>query len=97
MSSRNSLRSWKSTGAGACTRAAIDLWRRTRWGHRLAVGLLTANLVGDALNSLLRHDVRTLMGLPIAGALIAYLLSPSLDGTAMGAERSGARPREVEL
>ena len=30
------------------------------------------HLVGDSLNAILRHDLRTLIGLPIGGALIAY-------------------------
>jgi hypothetical protein len=34
------------------------------------------NLIGDAGNAAVRGDLRTLIGLPIGGALIAYLLSP---------------------
>ena len=58
----------------ACAFAALGLWRRVRWGRWLAVVLLTANLVGDVVNAL-RGDLRTLVGIPIAGALILYLLS----------------------
>ena len=58
----------------ACTFAAIGLLRRAPWGIPLAVAILTINLVGDALNALVRHDLRTLIGLPIGGAMIAYLL-----------------------
>jgi hypothetical protein len=32
-------------------------------------------LLGDALNALVRADWRTLIGLPIGGAMLAYLLS----------------------
>jgi len=39
------------------------------------LGILIVNLIGDSLNALLRHDRRTLIGLPIGGAMIAYLLS----------------------
>jgi hypothetical protein len=60
--------------AGACASAAIGLWLRARWGHRLALVLLTVNLVGDATNAVIRGDLRTLIGLPIGGALLAYLL-----------------------
>ena len=42
-------------------------------GRRLAIGVLTVNLVGDSLNALLRHDPRTLIGLPIGGLMILYL------------------------
>jgi hypothetical protein len=40
----------------------------------LAVGVLAANLVGDLLNAVVRGDRRTLVGLPIGGAMLAYLL-----------------------
>ena len=58
----------------ACASAAFGLATRARWGTRLALGILTVNLVGDLLNAFLRHDLRTLIGLPIGGAMIAYLL-----------------------
>ncbi len=63
------------TVATACALSAWGLWRRAGWGHRLAVILLVVNLIGDATNALVRGDLRTLIGLPIGGALIAYLLS----------------------
>ncbi len=59
----------------ACALASIGLAKRARWGIPLALGILIVNLIGDSLNALLRHDWRTLIGLPIAGAMIAYLLS----------------------
>jgi hypothetical protein len=62
----------------ACGLAAMGLFRRIWWGHRLAVGILAVNLIGDAANAVLRDDWRTLIGLPIGGALIAYLLSPAV-------------------
>jgi hypothetical protein len=65
----------------ACAFAAVGLWRRTRWGHRLACGILVVNLVGDLANAIIRHDVRTLIGLPIGGAMIAYLLSRRVRDT----------------
>ena len=58
----------------ACALAAIGLATRARWGVSLALGILTVNLVGDLLNAFVRHDLRTLIGLPIGGAMIAYLL-----------------------
>jgi len=58
----------------ACALAAIGLAHRASWGIPLALVILAVNLVGDTLNAFLRHDLRTLIGLPIGGAMIAYLL-----------------------
>jgi hypothetical protein len=58
----------------ACALAAIGLATRARWGVPLALGILAVNLVGDLLNAFVRHDLRALIGLPIGGAMIAYLL-----------------------
>ena len=59
----------------ACASAAIGLAGRKRWGWQIAIGVLTVNLLGDTINALVRHDYRTLIGLPIGGALILYLTS----------------------
>jgi hypothetical protein len=58
----------------ACLASAVGLYRRRLWGWRLAIALLAVNLIGDFANAVLRHDPRTLIGLPIGGALIVYLL-----------------------
>lgn len=58
----------------ACASAAIGLATRARWGRQLALGILIVNLIGDLLNAFVRHDLRTLIGLPIGGAMITYLL-----------------------
>ena len=58
----------------ACGLAAAGLARNAEWGRRLAIGVLAVNLVGDTLNALLRHDARTLIGLPIGGLMILYLV-----------------------
>ena len=59
---------------GACGSAAIGLARNAEWGRRLAIAVLAVNLIGDSLNALLRHDPKTLIGLPIGGLMIWYLL-----------------------
>lgn len=59
---------------GACGSSAIGLARNAEWGRRLAIGVLTINLIGDSLNALLRHDPRTLIGAPIGAVMIWYLL-----------------------
>jgi hypothetical protein len=61
----------------ACASAAIGLARGRRWGRRLAVVILAVNVVGDLANALLRHDYRSLIGLPVGGAMIIYLWSRS--------------------
>ena len=66
--------------AGACAFSARGLWIRARWGHRLALAVLVLNLVGNVTNALIRGDLRTVIGLPIGGALIAYLLSAGVRG-----------------
>ena len=57
----------------ACGLAAFGLARGFEWGRRLAIGVLTVNLVGDMFNAVFRGDPRTLIGLPIAGVMIWYL------------------------
>ena len=62
----------------ACAAAACGLWSLTGWGYRLALALLGANIVGDAVNAIVRHDPRTLIGVPIGGLLVGYLLQPHI-------------------
>ena len=59
----------------ACGLSAIGLARNAQWGHRLATAVLVVNLIGDSLNALLRHDPTTLIGVPIGGLMIWYLVS----------------------
>jgi hypothetical protein len=65
----------------ACAAAAIGLWKRAPWGHRIAIGVLVVNLIGDIASAILRSDPRTLIGVPIGGAMIAYLLSRRVRST----------------
>lgn len=58
----------------ACGLAAVGLAKNAEWGRRLAIGVLAVNFVGDSLNAILRHDPRTLIGLPIGGLMIWYLM-----------------------
>ena len=68
----------------ACGLSAFGLARRAEWGRRLAIGVLTVNLVGDAFNAVFRGDLRTLIGMPIGGLMIWYLASEG---------RASARPK----
>jgi uncharacterized membrane protein (DUF2068 family) len=60
-----------ATGASA----AVGLWRCRRWGLWLAVAGLAVNLAGDVGNAVLLHDWHTLIGLPIGGAMLLYLIA----------------------
>ncbi len=58
----------------ACAAAAIGLARSAEWGRRIAIGILSVNLLGDLTNAIVRSDWRTLVGLPIGGLMILYLM-----------------------
>jgi hypothetical protein len=59
----------------SCAAAAIGLWRRARWGHGVAVALIAINLLSDIANTLMATEPRAIIGIPIAFALLLYLLS----------------------
>jgi hypothetical protein len=58
----------------ACAAAARGLARRAAWGRRLAIAIITVNLIGDLTGAIVRHDPRPLIGLPVAGAMIWFLV-----------------------
>jgi hypothetical protein len=58
-----------------CAAAAAGLWRRARWGHRIAVTLIAIILLSDIANTLLGTEPRAVVGIPIALALMLYLMS----------------------
>ena len=68
----------------ACAASAAGLWRGREWGRRLAIGVLTINLIGDVAGAVVRNDPRTLIGLPIGCGMIYFLLR-------IGARRKTAR------
>lgn len=59
----------------ACGMAALGVLRGRRWGYWMALAILSINLAGDTANTVIKHDWHTLVGLPIGGAMIVYLLS----------------------
>ena len=63
-----------STVSMLCATAAIGLWRGLRWGYWLAVGLILTNLLGNVINVVLGTEPRAIVGVPIAAALLAYLI-----------------------
>ena len=62
-----------STVCLASASAAWGLWHCRLWGYWIAISVLSVNLLGDAINAFLVRDWRILIGLPIAGLMIAYL------------------------
>jgi hypothetical protein len=50
----------------SCATAAVGLWRRAQWGHKLAVALIAINLVGDVANAVMGIEPRAIVGVPIA-------------------------------
>lgn len=59
----------------ACLTSAVGLWRHARWGYATALIVLGANMIGDGTNALIERDWHTLIGLPVAGAMIVYLVT----------------------
>lgn len=73
-----------------CAATAIGLWQCRRWAHRLALVGLATNLVGDVTSSVLGTDRRAVFGIPIALALMAYLLRPTVRSVFARSEQSAA-------
>jgi hypothetical protein len=61
--------------SASCAAAAAGLWRRTRWGHILAITLIGINLLSDLINAVLGIEPRALVGVPIALMILLYLVS----------------------
>jgi hypothetical protein len=59
----------------ACATAALGLWHCSRWGFWTALTILGLNLAGDTANAVIARDWRTLIGLPIGGFMLLYLLT----------------------
>jgi len=49
-----------------CALSASGLLARSSWGYRLALAVLTVNLVGDTANAILRDDQGRLSAYPLA-------------------------------
>jgi hypothetical protein len=59
----------------SCVISARELWRGTRLGLNIALAMLILNVGADLVNAFALHDWRTLIGVPIGGAMILYLMS----------------------
>lgn len=59
----------------ACAAAAVGLWHGLRWGRWLALLLLLTNFLGDIANVVSGTEPRAAIGIPIALAIIFFLMS----------------------
>ncbi|MEK6336127.1 MAG: hypothetical protein AABM67_14445 [Acidobacteriota bacterium] len=59
----------------SCAAAAFGLWRRAGWGHKIAIVLITINLLGDVANTVFGIEPKAIVGVPIALALLFYLMT----------------------
>jgi hypothetical protein len=58
----------------ACLFTTIGLWLGRRWGYWLAVVMLVVNLCGAVINVITGTEPRAIIGIPIVGVILAYLL-----------------------
>lgn len=63
------------TASASCAAAAVGLWRRTRWGHIIAIALIAIQFLSDLVNAALGIEPRAIVGVPIALAILFYLMS----------------------
>jgi len=63
------------------TAAGIGWFRRRRWGWRLAVAIITTQVLGDVVNCVRGDWLRGGAGIIIAGALLLFLLQPRIRAT----------------
>jgi len=59
----------------ACLTTTRGLWVRAAWGRFLALAILATNITGDTVTAIITGDGRTLIGIPIGVAMIAFLFS----------------------
>ena len=62
----------------ALTTAAIGWFRRRLWGWRLAVVIISTQVLGDVVNCVRGDWLRGGTGVIIAGALLLFLLQPRI-------------------
>lgn len=69
----------------ACASAALGFLTGKKWGHRLGVGILLVNLVGDIVSSLIGDTPGAWVGIPIVSLLLWYLSSGQVKSFFQGA------------
>jgi len=65
----------------ALTTAGIGWFRRRLWGWRLAVIIISTQVLGDVVNCVRGDWLRGGTGVIIAGALLLFLLQPRIRAT----------------
>ncbi|HEY3769502.1 MAG TPA: hypothetical protein VGN44_12580 [Candidatus Angelobacter sp.] len=63
---------------GCATLAGIGWFKRKPWGWQLAVAIIAVQVAGDLVNAIRGHIFEGLFGATITGALLFYLLRPSM-------------------
>ena len=71
--------------------AGTGWFRRRRWSWRLAVAIITTQVLGDQVNAFMGDLVRGAVGFIIAGALLVYLLRPQVRGAFASDNESSVR------
>lgn len=64
----------------ACSAAAIGLWRGRAWGRRVAIGVLSVNLLGDLANAVAGSEPRAAIAIPIVLLLLVFLFTKRVRG-----------------
>jgi hypothetical protein len=59
--------------------AGIGWFKRLRWGWVLGSGIIAVNLLGDFIH-LFTGDLKSLLGVVIAGLLLVYMSRPGVRG-----------------
>jgi hypothetical protein len=67
--------------SAALTAAGIGWFRRRLWGWRLAVAIIAIQVLGDVVNCVRGDLLRGGTGVIIAGALLLFLLQPTIRNT----------------
>lgn len=66
--------------------ACLGWLKRRRWGWRLTVAIIAAQVLGDLVNIFRGDLLRGGIGFLIAGALLLYLLRPQLRSAFVGGD-----------
>jgi hypothetical protein len=57
---------------------ARGLWAQRLWAWWIALCVLVVNAVADLATAVLQHNPRTLIGVPIAGFMVGWMLRPRI-------------------